>query len=185
MSVICVRMDWDRTAIPLPTLPGRWHTVHYGPEPGHPGGCRGLAMSSAWDQYSAGTGAAGLLLLDGDVVIDPLDLKNMLAYIHGEPQLVWTAPMLLWPASTTRKDWVWGHWPGGPHDASQDFHYDAISWCGLGFTYLPRRLIEDCQREGLGTWRFPHVDTRICERSQFLGVEIAVARQCHPKHVNY
>ena len=186
MSVICVRVVWDRSApFSMPGLPGRWHDLHFGPEPGCPAGRRGLALTSAWEAYATGTRATGLLMLDGDMAIDPRDVSLMLGYIDADPDQVWTAPYRIWPASTGRPHWTWAHWPGGPHDASQRLETEKIAWCGLGFTYLPRALIQDCQAAGLRHWRFPSVDTKICQRAAALHIPIGVADQCEPKHLNF
>jgi len=186
--IICVRLDWDRTAVRLPAgLPGRWHTLHYGPEPGHPHGRRGLAVGSAWKRLTTAPAhdAAGLLMMDGDVVIDPVDYQEMQESIASRPVWVWVAPIRLWPASTGLDDWVWGHWPGGPQNRSQRLQYDDIAWWGLGMTYLPRRLIARCLRDGLRNWEYPNVDSCINQRAQALGLDVGVVATCEPKHLNY
>ena len=185
MSVICIRLDWDRTAVPLPrTLGGRWHAVHVAPEPGWPAGRRGLALASAWEQYRA-PGATGLLMLDGDVVIDPVDYREMQQSIASRPEWVWVAPIRLWPASTGLDGWVWGHWAGGPQNRSQQLTYDGIKWWGLGFTYLPRALITGAMDAGLRKWVFPHVDTKLNQQAQAMGTEVGIVPTCEPKHLNY
>ena len=117
-SVICVRLDWDHTAIPL-RLPGTWHTVRIAPEPGYPAGRKGLQLAGAWDQY-AGPATDGMLIMDGDVVADLADVRDMLRAIDVAPRAVWTAWARLWrpvPGVDPWPGWVWAHWAEQP---SQD-----------------------------------------------------------------
>jgi hypothetical protein len=114
-----MRVNWDRTAPPF-HMPGavRWFDLHVGPEPGYPFGRRGLAIARAWEQLG-NRKDAGMLMMDGDVAIDPLDLAAMGDAIAQTPKMVLVGPVRLWPASTMRESWVWGHWKA-PHGPTQE-----------------------------------------------------------------
>lgn len=176
--LVCVRVIWDHQAPPLRLA---FHALHIGPEPGHPFGRRGLALSAAWRQLSTPE-AVGMVTLDGDVIVDPADVSAMFAAIVTEPDAVWTAPVRLWPISTHRPDWVWGH--GRGTEPSQDEHPEP-DWFSFGFTYLPRALIASCQRAGLDAWTYPGVDRRVSARARALSIPVRVAKDCVPKHINY
>jgi len=165
----------------LPPVRGvRLHQLSYGPEPGYPFGRRGLAIASAWDQLRTGA-AAGMLLLDADVAVDPWDFAAMLAAVDREPDAVHTAPIRVWPASTTRGAWTWGHWAGQP---SQDPCADP-EYFSLSFTYLPERLVASCVKAGLRKWTFPIVDSRISEQARAARIPARVVDQAAPKHLHY
>jgi hypothetical protein len=174
-EIVQVRIDWDRTAIPLRAR--GFHILHIGPEPGWPFGRKGRALAGAWRQLSTPT-ADGMLLLDGDVAVDPLDLAAMRAAIDAEPTAVHVAPARLWPVSTGQRAWIWGH---GRTRFSQDDPDDPDVF-GFSFTYLPRALIEGC---ALDRWAFPGVDRRVHQRAAALGIPVRVVRGCWPKHLNY
>ncbi|HMD24756.1 MAG TPA: hypothetical protein VKH61_11690, partial [Streptosporangiaceae bacterium] len=134
-NLVCVRLDWDRTAFPL-NIPN-FHTIHLGPEASHPFGRKGLALAGAWRQLAQNS-PDGMLILDGDVAIDLLDLAAMRAGIHVEPDVVHTAPVRLWPRSMAGESWVWAHWRDDPSQVNVP---DPVrfSFC---FTYVPAKLIE-------------------------------------------
>lgn len=174
-EIVCVRSVWDRTGLPAPRLPGvRLHELHYGPEPGWPFGRRGLALATAWESLGEETEAAGMLVLDADVAIDPCDMKAMRVAINGEPGAIHIAPVRLWPASTMRRTWVWGHEP----------EENPTRWT-FCFTYLPRALIEACDRAYWNTWTFPAVDTRAAEVAVKAKIPARVVPGCWPKHMHY
>lgn len=178
---LAVRVDWDRQAVPLPTIPGvRLHTLHVDPEPSHPFGRKGLVLASAWDQL-ARPDDAGMLICDGDVVADPSDFAAMFACIFGAPDLVWVAPVKLWPRSTGRLGYVWGHGHGGP---SKDFVKDPTSFT-FSFTYLPRRLVTRCVRNGLRKQVFPNVDRFVSDEAKAAGIPVMVCMGASPKHLHW
>lgn len=180
--VIC-RVNWDRTAPPF-HMPGavRWFDLHVGPEPGRPFGRRGLAIAGAWAQLG-NRECRGMLMMDGDVAIDPLDLAAMGDAIGQDPAMVLVGPVRLWPASTMRPSWVWGHWTAGP-GPTQEMITEPDRW-GLGFTYLPRRLLELAAAAGLKQWTFPNVDVRMSDVARRHGIRARVVEDCHPKHLHY
>jgi hypothetical protein len=184
-EVICVRAVWgDHLLGPLPWLPPipgvRLHQLHYGPEPGYPFGRRGLAIAGAWEQLRTAR-SAGLLLLDADVAVDPWDFAAMLGAVELHPADVLTAPIRVWPASTTRSGWTWGHWTGQPGQGP----CPDPEWFSLSFTYLPERLVAACLRAGLRKWTFPVVDSRISETARAAGIPARVVDQAAPKHLHY
>jgi hypothetical protein len=176
-GIVQVRVCWDRAEIPLRV---DFHIVRIGPESGYPFGRRGLALVSAWRQLAA-VDTPGMLVLDGDVAVDPVDYAAMLAAIVAEPAAVHVAPVRLWPISTHVADWVWGH---GRAVFSQD-DPDNPDVFTFSFTYLPRALIEACITAGMGEWTYPGVDRRVCEQSRTLRVPVHVVRGAAPKHVNF
>jgi hypothetical protein len=177
-DLVQVRIDWNDTAIPL-RLPG-FHTVHIAPEPAHPFGRKGLALAGAWQQL-AQNHADGMLIADGDVAVDLLDLAAMRAAIHVEPRNVHIAPVRLWPVSYSAPSWVWAHWET---DASQELADNPrrFSFC---FTYLPARLITSCLRAGLASWTFPHVDRRVSLQARKDSIPVQVVEGCSPKHLHF
>jgi hypothetical protein len=174
-----VRLDWDRTAFDQ-RIASRFYTLNVGPEPDYPFGRKGLVLASSWRTLALPE-YTGMLILDGDVAIDPEDYGQMLAAIHVRPDIVHTAPAKLWPASTKRKDWVWGHWTA---EASQEIE-DQAWWFTFCFTYLPRVLIEAAIRAGLRSWRYPTCDRKVCETYQTSGLPVHIVKNCFPKHMNY
>jgi hypothetical protein len=173
-----VRVNWDRTMIPLP-LRG-FYTLHVGPEPDYPFGRKGLAIASAWGQL-APPGAAGLVILDGDVAVDPRDVAEMLAAVDAEPGAVHVAPVKLWPASTKKDRWVWGH---GKGQFTRDDPDDPDVF-GFSFTYLPRKLLEATIKAGLSEWTYPNVDRLTRRTATQLRLPVRVVRGASPKHLNY
>lgn len=181
-EIVCVRSVWDHTGLPAPRFPGvRLHELHYGPEPGWPFGRRGLALATAWQQLEQG--AAGMLVIDADVAFDPCDMKAMLEAVKLEPGAVHLAPIRLWPASTMRSSWVWGHHSGMPGQLLEVLE-DPTAWT-FSFTYLPRRLIEACDRAGWSRWTFPAVDTRVAGVAAAVDIPVRVVPDCWPKHCHF
>ena len=179
-EVLAVRIDWNRTALDQ-RIASRFHTLHVDPEVDYPFGRKGLSLARAW-RHLAQDDFSGMLILDGDVVIDPEDYAQMLTAIHYDPFAVVVAPVRIWPVSTKRKDWVWGHWTNEP---GQEVIEDTAWWFTFCFTFLPRKLVEAAIRDGLSSWRYPICDRRVCETAQKIGMRIRIAPNCFPKHLNY
>lgn len=179
--IVFVRCVWDREAAPF-TMPGVRHfDLHFGPEPGYPYGRKGRALLGAWRQLQNDR-CTGMLIMDADVVVDPLDVAVMLGTVGVNPGDVWTAPIRLWPASTLRPSWVWGHWDErGP---SQE-RCEAPTFFSFGFTYVPRRVIDQAARMGLERWTFPGVDGKMSKAARAARVPIRVVDGCQPKHMHY
>jgi hypothetical protein len=181
-QITCIRLNWNHTAMPL-RMASKFFTLDINPEPAHPFGRKGLALTGAWKQLT-GPDVAGMLLLDGDVAIDPLDHEHMIQAIDKEPHdIVHIAPVLLWPTSTHHGTWVWGHGRNGRYsqeDTGEDL--DTFSLC---YTYLPRKLIEACIEHGLPAWTYPHVDRNVCTQARSLKMPVNLVRGANPKHLNY
>lgn len=178
-SVLLVRLDWDRTAIPLREAK-RYYTLRVSPEPEYPFGRKGLGYASAWRQL-AGPVMAGMLVLDGDVAIDQHDTAAMLVAIDRRPEDIHVGPVKLWPASTKQDRWVHGH---GKGSFSHHNDPDEVDHFGLSFTYLPRRLITACTDAGMDTWTYPHVDAEMRKVARKLRIPGHVVRDASPKHLN-
>lgn len=181
-QIVCVRMNWNHTAMALP-IASKFFTLEVNPEPAHPFGRKGLALAGAWNQL-AGPNIAGMLILDGDVAIDPLDHQHMLKAIDAEPHnVVHTAPVLLWPASTHLNTWVWGHGPNSRYSQEDtDEGLDMFTFC---YTYLPRRLMQSCLDNGLTEWAYPGVDKKFCNQARAINMPVRIVRDARPKHLNY
>jgi hypothetical protein len=187
-SLLCLRIDWNRTAVQWPGLHYfPFHHLCVDPEPGYPFGRKGLALATAWQQLAA-KDTDGLLLLDGDVAIDPADLAAMYGAINSARQIVHTAPVKLWPRSTKwRTSWVWGHMTGMPPEQGQDDLGDEhpgyrFSFC---FTYLPRELVAAAIRAGLRQWQYPHCDEKVHQLAARMTMPVRLVRGATPKHLNY
>lgn len=180
--VVFVRVVWDRSALPF-RMPGtRWFDLHVGPEPGAPFGRKGKAIAAAWRQLAT-PAAAGMLLLDGDTAVDPADYVAMMDAVEAEPGAVHVAPVRLWPASTQRESWVWGHWENGAGPGQQlEARPDRFTF---GFTYLPRRLLALAAAAGLARWEFPGVDMRMSQTAARHRIPARLVDGCHPKHMHY
>lgn len=176
-----MRVVWHGDAVPF-TMPGvRSFDLHIGPEPGYPYGRKGLALLGAWNQLQTAQ-CTGMVVMDGDIAVDPFDVAAMLGTVGTYPDTVWTAPVKLWPASTQRESWVWGHWDDrGP---GQD-PCPEPTFFSFGLTYLPRKVIRHATRMGLAKWTFPGVDRRMSLAAQAAGVPIRVVDGCQPKHLHY
>lgn len=179
-EIVCIRENWDDTALKIP-LPGNFFTLNIRPSAEYPFGEKGKAIAGAWRQLS-NNHVDGMLMLDGDVVIEPVDLSNMMAAIHTHDKMVVIAPARIWPKSTKRKRWVWAHWSS---EASQDMETENIRWFTFNFTYLPRKVIEQAVEDGLSTWTYPSVDKRMSDSAAKAGVPVFVAENVLPKHLNF
>lgn len=180
-EILCLRIDWNHTAIPL-RIASRFFTLEFGPEPEYPFGRKGLGLTRSWEQLAKDS-IDGMLLLDGDVAIDPYDFEMMLKSIDAYPSDVHTTTVKLWPVSTKYDTWVWGH--GRDEFYTQRDYSDKLDMFTFCFTYLPRRLIEYCIESGLAQWQFPLVDKNVCTHAKKLGVPIRIVRAASPKHLNY
>ena len=180
-EIIMVRVNWDNSALNIPT-PGKFHNLHVNPSVDYPFGEKGRAIAGAWKQLNADNKMDGMLILDGDVVIEPTDLVNMLQAIHHHDKMVVVAPTRIWPKSTKRKDWSWAHWSKEPN---QTLETKNIRWFSFNFTYLPKKVIEQAMQDGLATWMYPRCDMRMSDAAFNAGVPVFVAEAVQPKHLNF
>jgi hypothetical protein len=178
--IIGLRINWDFTAIPL-NIDG-FHMLHIGPEVEYPFGRKGLAITRAWQAMYDSPDIVGLIILDGDVVIDPLDQAAMHEAINNDPDIVHVAPAKLWPVSTKVIDnWVWGH---GKGEFSQSFvnDPDIFSFC---YTYLPKELVIASISAGMPKWTYPTVDKNVSLIARKMGLKVNVVMSASPKHIHY
>ena len=178
---VYIRLSWATHPynMPQPRIMGsRMFDIVYGPTDKYPAGRRGQVMLAAWEGYSD-PATAGMLVQDGDTVIDPFDYAIMVTVLTEFPDCVVTSPVKLWRKADT-DGWVWAHWRG---QASQNLTFDPDFFC-FNFTYLPRRLLEACGKKGMRSWSFPTVDTRVARVARETGIPVRVAR-CTPKHMNF
>lgn len=181
-QILCVRLNWNHTAIPL-GMSKAFYSLEINPETAYPFGRKGLALTSAWQQLET-SDIAGMLLLDGDVAIDPLDHMHMLDAIDHDSTIIHTAPVYLWPVSTHVAQWVWGFGQNGRY-SQRDYggeNLDTFTFC---YTFLPRKLISAAIEAGMAEWQYPKVDKSMCKLSKKLGIAINVVWEADAKHLNY
>lgn len=180
-EIVFIRLNWDRTGAPFRMPGARWFDCHYGPEPGAPFGRKGAAIADAWQQL-APRQAAGLLVMDTDIAIDPYDYAAMLAAVDARPRLVHVGPVRLWPASLGGTSWAWGHWAGDGGPTQQ--WTDAPDRWTFGFTYLPRALLEAAAPQ-MREWRYPGVDMKLSTVAKQRRIKSVIVPDCFPKHMHY
>ena len=186
-QVVCVRVTWNGSAPPLPPLwwrdgdyiyRAKFFPIDVHPTIDDPVGRKGYALARAWQTLRGDTD--GMLILDGDVIIDPTHLAAMMGCIDSDPGCVWTAPVKIWPVSTHRRDWVWAHWET---KASQEID-EHPRWFSFCFTYLPRPLIDAAIRSGLRSWVYPKVDSNVARAAQRMGITARTV-PCFPIHTHW
>ena len=178
------RIIWDAHHIQFPLRVTGFNIkeLHVSPEPGAPFGRKGLALAAAWKQL-ARPDTAGMLLLDGDVVIDPHDVMMMLLAIHKDPDAVHIGPAKLWPVTMgDAPGWVWGHCRNA--EWSQVMTEDP-DFFAFNFTYVPRAVIELAVRKNLRDKQFPEVDRFVSRMARESGTRMSVVPDCHPKHMHF
>ncbi len=179
-TILCIRDNWNDTALDIP-IPGSFFNVDIRPTIEYPFGEKGRVLANAWRQLSKDD-YTGMLILNGDVIIEPTDHKNMLAAIHTRSDQVVIAPTRIWPKSTKRKDWIWGHWS---FEGSQKFETKNVRWFTFCFTYIPRKVIDQALKDGLVEWRYPGVDMNMARSAVKAKVPVYVAENVLPKHLNF
>lgn len=186
VQYLFVRVLWDAHSISFPLrMPfANIKEVHVAPEPTHPFGRKGLVLASAWKQATTDRpDIMGMLILDGDVMIDPHDWFMMRQAIQMEPDAVQIAPVRLWPVSLgDLPGWAWGHCRDG--NFTQEMTEDP-DFFAFNFTYIPRRVIELAIAQGLKGWQFPNVDTNVSRVARNAKVPMRVVKDCSPKHMHY
>lgn len=154
------------------------------PAVGRPKGYKGEAMADAWAACRP-AGAAGILWMDPDIVADLGDLETMHECIAQIPEAVWVAPHKLWPASTGRQEWVWGHgpWAGTAPGMTQDLERRP-GWFAMGFTFTPAELL-DLAWADLRVWEYGMIDMGLSRYAREAGIPIKVAYGACPRHVHF
>jgi hypothetical protein len=179
-----IRLIWDGHHIhfPLRIAGVNIKELHVAPETAHPFGRKGLALASAWKQLEE-PDMTGLLILDGDVAIDPYDYMMMYLAIQKEPDAVHIAPTRLWPISKMDLDgWAWGHCRNNEWSQAMT---DEPDFFAFNFTYIPRRVVELAISAGLKNTQFPHVDQVMSRAARQARVPMRVVEGCQPKHMHY
>jgi hypothetical protein len=178
-DILRVQVIWNNRTPATPFLGFR--DLHVNPEPDFPFGRKGLVFASAWDQLGLPGEAIGMLILDGDVAIDPHDNRMMHECIYLEPECVWVAPCKLWPVSHLGPNWVWGH--GKERFTQEDV--DDPDMFSFSFTYLPAALMNGMMENDLVDLCYPVVDMSTWELARKMGLTVKVARECAPKHLHW
>ena len=184
MPFLFLRVIWTPHHIqfPLRIAGANIKELHITPEPNHPFGRKGLALEKAWEQL-APPNCLGMLILDGDVVIDPQDFMLMSEAIGQDPGAVHVAPARIWPASKPElRGWSWAHWQGHP---TQELCTEGIEFFTFNLTYLPAALVNAAIKKGLRAKQFPGVDAFVSKTARELRTPIRVVLGATPKHMNY
>jgi hypothetical protein len=179
-----LRLIWDahRVSFPLRISGVPMKELHVVPETAHPFGRKGMALAGAWQQLEE-EDMTGLLILDGDVVIDPWDYHMMYQAIQEDPLAVHIAPVRLWPISKGDiNGWAWGHCKDNNFTAQMTLDPDFFAF---NFTYIPRRVVEMAVKAGLARWQYPQVDRNMSKQARIAGVRMNVVTDCQPKHLHY
>lgn len=193
-DLLMCRMTWKGHT----TGPNHPHLTQYDvvPEPGWPVGRKGLMLTEMWRQLSKPT-SEGMLINDGDCVIDGYDFTAMVWSVGQARTDVHVAPVRLWPKATGYPDWVWGHRhePLLAGDGSVDIGVQMKDWqtdvddpvmFSFNFTFIPRRLMEAAIERGLAEQIFPHVDEFMWMVARDEGIPVRTVRYgCAPKHMNF
>lgn len=177
---LALRIIWNHQ-IPVTSGLG-YRNLHVDPEPGYPFGRKGLQLMTAWETIGVPGKHLGMLILDGDVAIDPHDNRSMHAHIWDDPYSIWVAPARIWPVSHLRDGWLWGHGKDGRFTQEDVDEPDMFSFC---FTYLPSELLAAMQETDAHEWCYPEVDHMTWLLAQRKGIRVRVARNCSPKHMHY
>jgi hypothetical protein len=189
-DVLFVRLAW-KGELDGKTHPS-FHVHSVEPEPGWPSGRKGLMLASLWKQQAKDT-SQGMMICDGDVVIDSADMEAMVWAVAGERDAVHVAPVKLWPCATGLPGWVWGHRKILPEGLTLQEAMDAWrtdiddpDMFPFGFIWLPARLMDAAIKTGLAKKIYPHVDQHFWQTARDIGVPARVVRgDCHPRHTNY
>jgi hypothetical protein len=177
--MLSIRLIWNRQVVPLNGLGLR--EVYVDPEPDYPVGQKGHVLASFWECLSDWPRHNGMLIVDGDVVIDPIDLAAMNTSIMSAPEDVHAAPTRLWPISTKLSTWIWGH----GHDVYGGASDEPVTRFTFCCTYLPGELIEACIDQGMHDWLYPNVDKKVSQVAAELGFEVHLVEGATPKHLNF
>lgn len=181
MHIPIAQIEWRGFRVPGITPD---HVMRLGPEPGYEHGRKALAMSGYWAQARA-AGAHGVLWLDPDIAADPDDLAAMTRAITGDPALMYTGLVKLWPASTERDTWIWSHRGGtiGKPAATQQWD-TPVTYVSQGILWTPRRLL-DLAFPAHSDWQWVQVDVGLSELALTHGIGAMLVPGCRPKHLHF
>lgn len=182
-NCLFVRFNWDHTAIPY-AIKHPWITfkdIHLSPSPEFPTGRKGLALDSYWIQQQIRLNPAyGIFIIDGDVIVDPVDMEVMLDSIRSDPKIVHTAPVRLWLNTMRGPEWRWSH--QNDNGLTQDWidHPRYFSFC---CTFLPASLMDMAGHAGLRQRVYPYVDEFVSDVAAQVGIPVNVVADAAPKHL--
>lgn len=150
----------------------------------HPLGRKGYTLTQCWKTMKE-SHTKGMLILDGDVAIDPVDFALMYNAMRADNDAIHIGPSRIWPKSTGHPDWIWAHRKfGTTYKDWKEFRtdVDTASFC---FTYIPARVINACISSGMEKWIYPEVDKSVFEIARKLEIRYNVVEGCYPKHMNF
>lgn len=109
----------------------------------------------------------------------------MLAWASQRPEYVQVAPHKLWPASTGRNDWVWGHgpWQEPIPVMTQELHRHP-GWFAMGLTWTPARLL-DAAAPDMPAWEYGQTDMGLSRIARQLAIPVMVVAPARPKHMHF
>lgn len=109
----------------------------------------------------------------------------MLAAIGMRPDHIHASTHKLWPASTMRDEWVYGHgrWVNNTPVLGQKWE-PVAEWFALGYTWTPRELL-DLAAPHMFAWVFGQVDSGLGAVARQHGIPSTAVRQCTPKHLHF
>jgi hypothetical protein len=178
-DTLFARFNWDHTAFPyVPKVPSvTFKDIHILPEPEFPTGRKGLSLARYWQQQQQGRERIGILLLDGDVLADPEDIRAMRRAIGDETGAVHTAPVKLW----YQGEWVWSH-QGEDMQLTKEC-LTAPYYFSFGLTYIPAAVMNAAIKAGLDSWYYPYVDENVSHIARKIDVPVRVVLAAYPKHI--
>jgi len=182
MKLFQVRMTWKGSSAPQ-FLNRHFYQVDVYPEPGYPMGRKGKVFADTWRQIPDNMKPKydGMLVIEGDVLIDPHDYKQMLKSIESDVNAVWTAPVKVWPITSKFDDWFWCHWATMPSQTLDEYPLRF----GYNFTYLPTKLIELAIDAGWENWDYWNDDSEMPIVAMKNQIKVKVPEDCYPKHLHY
>jgi hypothetical protein len=180
-TCLFARFNWNRTAVPwVPRLPFvTFKDIHLSPSDEFPTGRKGMMLSRYWQQQQQGCDRVGIILLDGDVVADPGDIRALIRSVVEEPGSVHTAPVKLWYSG----EWFWSH-QGEEMRLTKDCLTNPY-YFSFGLTFLPARLLRAAIKAGLDGWFYPYVDERMSQVAAKENIPVRVVLNSMPKHVHW
>lgn len=179
-DILALRIVWNNEKPATPFM--GYRDLHVNPSDHAPFGQKGLMLANAWEQIGTPNESVGILILDGDVAIDPHDNRQMHDAIWNDPTSVHVAKVRIWPVSHLGNTWLWGHGRNGKFTQEDVPEPDMFSFC---FTFLPAELIEQAIRSGLENWVYPRVDQNMWITTQELGLKVRLVPDCWPKHMHF
>ena len=133
--------------------------------------------------------APGIVFIDGDVAIDPWDIRVMDRAVAQRPTDVLTGHAWLWPDSLKTGQPVPSHrtWQGKEAVWGATYRDGQIDFFSFNCTYIPNRLFERVEAEH--AWPrlvFPWADTRLSEIAQKTPrIPMYYLPEIRVKHVNW